>query len=392
MKLHIYTRFFIFVFTLSIVSTSNNLISQVLFKIPSKDTTTRISPIKELQNDLESIISDNDFSDAFIGVSIIAPEQNEILYQKNENKNFVPASNQKILTTATALRYLGADYKFQTKMYLDGEVNDNGEFLGDIYIRGFGDPSLSDYFYTDPYKIFEYFKKCLDSLGIKSIQGDIIGDDNFFDDAFYSPGWQIDDINYNYSAQINALSILDNKVDITVVSGSSINHLASINIYPVTKYIKVTNNVITSIPSSAVDINAVREPCTNNIIVFGTIPYDSLQKNENKISVTIENPTMYFLYLFKEYLERNKIAHQGALTDIDETGFLPDYSTIEKSFTFFSPKLSEIIKVINRESHNLAAEMLLKTIGRETSGFGSTVKGTELVEKYLAKIGINIKR
>ncbi|MFH1052633.1 MAG: D-alanyl-D-alanine carboxypeptidase/D-alanyl-D-alanine-endopeptidase [bacterium] len=370
-----------------ILNISPSVNSQVLFKLPKKDTLKAVSPIKELQNDLESLVNNKNFENSFIGVSVISPETNEILYEKNEDKNFIPASNQKILTTATALRYLGADYKFQTRMYLDGDLEKNGEFIGDIYIRGYGDPSLSDYFTGNPFQIFNYFMKILDSLGIKSIKGDIIGDDNFFDDAFYAPGWQIDDIIYTYSAQINALSILDNKIDITIESGNSAGKPTTVLLFPNISYVHVTNNVVTSESEKATNIYAIKEACSNNIQIYGNISYDSTSLSTYKLSVTIDNPTLYFLYLFKDYLEKNSISQKGIVADIDDLEYLPDYTFLEKDFIYFSPKLSEIIKIINRESHNLAAEMLLKTIAREITGFGSTENGIEQVKKYLGRIG-----
>ncbi len=363
--------------------------SQVLFKLPKKDTVKQVSPVKELQDDLESLLDNKQFDNSFIGISVIAPETNEVLFQKNENKNFIPASNEKLLTTATALRYLGADYKFQTRIYLDGDKTETGEFNGDIYIRGFGDPSLSNYFYENPFQIFHYFTKILDSLGIKIINGDIIGDDNFFDDLFYAPGWQLDDIIYPYSAQINALSILDNKVEITIESGLNVGEATTMSVYPDIKYVNVTNQVLTSESEEATNIYAVKDAFTNDIKIYGNISYDSVSLAKHSLSVSIYNPTLFFLYVFKDYLDKNNISHKGALADIDDLEYLPDYTFFEQNFIYFSPKLSEIIKIINRESHNLAAEMLLKTIARETSGFGSTSDGIEQVKKYLEKIGLS---
>ena len=370
------------------IGLSNSVYSQVLFKLPKKDTLKHLSPIKGLQNDLDAILNDQNFSNALIGISIVAPETNEVLYQKNENRNFIPASNQKLLTTATALRYLGADYRFQTRMYLDGEVNSTGEFVGDIYIRGYGDPTLSDYFTDNPFFIFNFYLKILDSLGIKSIRGDIIGDDNFFDDDYYAQGWQIDDIIYSYSAQINALSILDNKVDISIESGGKAGEPGKIKIFPALEYFKVINNVTTISHEQSTNIYAVRKPCSNEIFINGSISLDTGKAVQQKLSVTIENPTLFFLSLFRDYLEKNNLRHIGSLIDIDALDYLPDYTFLEQDYIYFSPKLSEILKVINRESHNLATEMLLKTIARETTGFGSTANGIEQIKKYLARIGL----
>ncbi|MFC2131346.1 D-alanyl-D-alanine carboxypeptidase/D-alanyl-D-alanine-endopeptidase, partial [Bacteroidota bacterium] len=362
--------------------------SQILFKLPKQDTIQQLAPLEELQNDLDGLLNNTDFSYAYIGLSVYSPKKGEYLYQRNAQKNFIPASNLKLLTTATALRYLGSDYKFQTRMYLDGEISKNGEFTGDVYLRGYGDPTISGYFSENPLHIFDYFVNKLDSLGIRSVKANIIGDDNFFDDKYYSAGWQMDDLLYPYSAQVNALSVFDNKIDIEIVSGDSIGDFTNSEIFPDVSYVQLVNHVITTGESEPVNLYAIREPGTNLIEIKGNIPYDSTKTKINKISVTIDNPTQFFLNIFKMHLLNKNIRHRGALIDIDDTNFLPDYSAMDKYYVQYSPKLSEVINVINRESHNLASEMLLKTIARETLGFGSTENGIVQVKKFLNKNGI----
>lgn len=365
--------------------------SQVLFNLPKQDTVKRVAPIPELQNDLTAILNNPEFSNGFIGISVVSAQTGEVLFSMNDKKNFIPASNLKLLTTATALRYLGADYKFQTRMYLDGEIEENGVFIGDIYIRGYGDPSLSDYFYVEPLTILNFFINKFDSLGIKSISGNIIGDDNFFDDSYYSSGWQIDDLLYPFSAQTNALSILDNKVEIEITAGDTIGSPTTAEITPDITYIQVNNHVVTTGTDEPANIFAERNPGTNIIDVNGNLVLDSLSSVKKKISVTIDNPTLYFLNTFKTLLENNKIKIRGALIDIDDMDYLPDYTTLQNYYSYFSHSLSDIIKVVNKQSHNLASEMLLKTIARETLGYGSTANGIDQEKKFLSKTGIDIK-
>jgi serine-type D-Ala-D-Ala carboxypeptidase/endopeptidase (penicillin-binding protein 4) len=381
--IRIFTAFVICLFILLIFH--NSSISQILFKIPKPDTSLRQSPLESLKFDFDALNEVTELKDAHLGISVYSIDKRELLYTYNSQKKFIPASIEKLFTTSTALRYLGQDYKFRTRIYLDGQISNDGEFLGDIIIRSYGDPSLSEYFTKNPLGIFEFLVSILDSLNINTITGNLIGDDNFFDDAYYCQGWQIDDIPYKFSAQINALSVFDNSINIRVIGADDIGAYARIIFEPEISNIRIDNQVIISESNTSANIIPVRQPGENNISLFGNIPFDSSSRNVEDISVTIENPTQYFLNIVKLYLNKNNIQFKGALIDIDDIDFLPDYSLIDNYFTYYSCPLSEIIKVINKQSHNLASEMLLKTIAREYLGYGSTENGIKLIKRYLQK-------
>ncbi len=349
-----------------------------------------VNPVKELRKDIDGLLSNPDFSNANIGVIIQSLETGEILYAKNENKNFIPASTQKILTSAAALKYLGSDFTYTTEMYLSGELLKNGEFLGDIIIRGSGDPTLSRYFHEKPLDIIDDWVRKLDSIGIRSIRGNIIGDDNFFDDIYYAPGWAWDDMIYPYSAQVNALSILDNNVDITVRPGDSIGYISKIRVNPDCNYVRILNNVFTGEINEPTSIDAARELTTNIIEINGTIAYDTSGKTSQELlPVTIDNPTKYFLAIFRNFLEDHKIRFRGAVFDIDEWNDNVNYTEMESVGSYTSPPMKEIISVINKKSHNLCAEILLKTIAREIKGEGSFENGTKLLKRFASEKGIN---
>jgi PBP4 family serine-type D-alanyl-D-alanine carboxypeptidase len=286
------------------------------------------------------------------------------------------------------LRYLGADYKFLTRMYIDGVISSDGTLYGNLIIRGYGDPSHSSFFTNSPDAVFKYFINILDSLGITGIDGMIIGDDNFFDDSYYPDGWQVNDLIYAYSSQVNALSAYDNAVKLSVKSGKFEGDLSQITIEPDIPYCQFNNYCTTTAPNSEQNIKVHRQEGTNIIIVSGNIPYDPNQKNEFKISVTIDNPTLWFLSNFKHLLTEMNINHYGALLDIDDINELPDYSVLEEFYTYYSQNLSDLIITINKQSLNLASEMLLKTIARETSGYGSTSNGIQQINKFTKRLGI----
>lgn len=360
------------------------LLAQVDSTIQKNDKTS----LNELKKDINALINNPDFSNAAIGISVQSVETGEYFYRLNEAKNFIPASGLKLITTSAALHYLGEDYQYQTSLYLDGELFENGEFVGNVIIKGTGDPTISSYFMDDPVDILDNWGQLLDSLGIRSIRGNIIGDDLAFDDIYYGPGWSWDDMTFPYSAQVSALSINDNRVDIVIKAGRRSGQRADFDVLPENSYVRVINNVETVGYSGITEIFPNREQRTNIIELFGTINLDSTRQNSSVVSVAIDNPTLYFLNLFKKTIEEHKIRFRGALLDISDWNEPLDYYKMKLISTYNSIPLKDIIKVVNKQSHNLAADILLKTIGREKTDEGSFGKGITMVQKYLARIGI----
>jgi D-alanyl-D-alanine carboxypeptidase/D-alanyl-D-alanine-endopeptidase (penicillin-binding protein 4) len=366
-------------------------------KQPSPDSSkvekrqVRYSPVRELQMDIDALLAAPELSNANIGIAVLAIENGEYFYRKNETKNYIPASTLKTLTTAAALDILGKDFRYSTKIYLDGEPPINGEFVGNVIIRGVGDPTMSSYFYPDPIDILEELAIKLDSLGIRSIRGNIIADDSYFDDNYYAPGWSVDDLMYPYSAQVNALSFADNKVEVQVRPAQVVGELSRISVSPDNTYVHITNYALTAPSDSPELLVPFREPRTNTIEIRGKIPLEAKGGGEligSKLSVTIDNPALYFLNLFKQTLEKHNIKVRGALLDFADWNMKISYSRLQPVCEHTSPPLSEIVAVVNKFSHNLCAEMLLKTIGKETTGIGSFAKGVEQVRKFAARQGI----
>lgn len=341
-----------------------------------------------LQKDLDLLFDNPDLNNSFIGVSVVGLESGETLYKRNESKNFIPASTQKMLTTAAALTNLGEDFRFSTYFYLDGNIDKNGEFTGNLIIRGMGDPTISKNFFESPELLFDAWVDSLYSLGIRSIRGNIIGDDNYFDDEYYAPGWALDDIIYPYSAQINALSAYDNHVEIMLEPADSIGLNCKYMLYPENSFVGIINHIITIPDDMYLEVFHERESGSNIIEIRGGIRQNPKKSDTRVISSTIDNPTLFFLNLFKTALERNHLRFRGALLDIDDWASRIDYSALSPAFTHYSPRLAEIIAKLNKTSNNLIAEMLLKTMAKEISGRGTFLEGREQLVKCLSKCGI----
>jgi len=356
------------------------------------DLVVPYNPKVELQEDIIALIESKELKEANIGVFIKSLKNGETLIKYNENKNFVPASSLKIVTSLAALELLGEDFRFQTKLYLDGEINQNGEFYGNIIIRGFGDPTLSKVFYEDPAIIFDNWIKELDSLGISSIKGNIIGDDNYFDEALYPEGWAWDDMSYPFSAPINALSFYENKVDIFFQQGDTIGELTSHKIAPANNYLRIVNKVFTGEIDQPSELNVQRDILNNNIEINGFLPFDTLENRILMKAVAINNPTYYLLHIFLDRLNAHNIRFRGALLDIDDWNEKPAYYKLQSLSLNESKPLSDIVTIMNKQSNNLIAETLVKTIGKELNSVGSFESGINEINKFLSKIDVNTEK
>ncbi len=352
-----------------------------------RDTVQRYSysTIPEFWQQMNDIFNDPNFNNAEWGVVIQSLETGEYFYKRNENKLLIPASVSKLFTTSSGLMLLGGDYRFSTNVFMRGEM-DGSILHGDLIVQGRGDPTISGRFYNnDIYKVYKDWADSLLNLGIDEITGNLIGDDNQFDDKGLGAGWAWDYESYWYAAPSSAISFNDNTVDI-IVSVNKKTHQPQITIEPDTKYIVILNNVEIVAKDSTTAIDVYRQRGTNVVSVFGTISDNS---DSVRTFVTVNNPTQYAMVVLKKVLEENGIKIDGYPIDIDDIPKPIDFTKFKRLFTFYSPELKEIIKVINKNSYNFFAEQLLKTIGLEKEGYGSVENGLRAVEEVLGEMGIN---
>lgn len=348
---------------------------------------SRAQAIRELQLDIDGLLQAPELSNTHVGVSAQYVETGEYLYRREDDKNFTPASNVKLITTAAALEYLGKNFRFVTRFYLDGSSNRGGEFIGNIVIRGGGDPTLSQFFFRDPSFVFDAVYRKLDSLGIHSVRGNIIADDSYFADEPYPNGWAIEDIPYAFSPEISGLNYNDNLVEFVCEPGIAPGERPQVIILPENDYITYRNELTTTDSTIAPTAEAARGAESNEYSLVGGVPVRTDADNVI-VQASVHEPSLYFASVFRGYLEDRGIKVRGSLLQSSEINYYPDYSSLLLMTENYSPPLAEIILITNRFSHNLCAEVLLKTIAKEKTGIGTFQKGIDLVKQYLIKNGI----
>ena len=355
--------------------------------IQVKDTVQHYtySTIKELNQQLDDIFNDNNFRNANWGVVIQSLESGEYFYKRNEDKFFIPASNLKLFTTAAGLLILGGDYRFSTNIFVNG-YQSGSTLYGDLIIQGRGDPTISGRFYNnDIYYVFDTWIDSLLELGIRNIKGNIVGDDNLFDESGLGTGWSWDYETEWYAAQTSAVSFNDNCVDLKIYYDKKQDTVV-VQSQPVLKNIIILNLATVAQFNEKTDIKVNRERGTNVITVSG-----KFRKNSDTLTTyaTVQNPTQFAILSFKNILEKRGIRVNGYAIDIDDYDRNIKIDDMDLLFTSYSEPLREILKVINKGSQNFFAEQLLKTIGMEKLGLGTADNGIAVIKELFGDIGLN---
>jgi serine-type D-Ala-D-Ala carboxypeptidase/endopeptidase (penicillin-binding protein 4) len=334
-----------------------------------------------LSQQLNQLLKDDpDLQGAIAGISLRSADTGEVIYDHLGEVRLRPASNMKLLTAAAALSVLGQDYRFKTEILTDGKVKKK-MLQGNLYLKGKGDPTLLK---EDLDKMAADIKK----LGIKKINGNIIGDDSWYDDVRYSADLPWSDEQTYYGAQISALTASPTKdfdsgsVMIEVMPGNNKGDKAEVRVTPDTNFVKIINQTETVPADGKKEITFKREHAKNTITITGTLPVKSKPEKE---WMGVWDPTRYALALFNQSLTEQGIHFIGKV----KTGKTPDTARILHSHS--SIMLSELLVPFMKLSNNGHAETLVKEMGRVVKGEGSWEKGLEVMEAELTKFGINTK-
>jgi len=347
-------------------------------------------PTGKLGFEIAQQFDDSLFENAHWGVLIKSLKTGETIYSRNAKKMFMPASNMKLFTSSAATVALTPGYQYVTRLVTNGDVRDS-ILYGDLIIIGSGDPSISGRFDSGKVTIaFEQWADTLKAQGIKRVLGNVIGDDNCFDDEYYGAGWSADYETDYYAAQISGLCFNDNCVDITLVPSATIGDVCSVSLSPPTRYVSIINKTVTAAATDSVnEIWFERKRGTNTIYIYGKM---SQGKKPWIESVTVENPTAYTATVLKEVLEATGIAVGGAAVDGDDFRDTIRYDNAKVLASFSSRPYSELIKVINKPSHNMYTEQVFRTMGKEAFGVGSMRNGRKAAYPILASWGVDTVR
>jgi serine-type D-Ala-D-Ala carboxypeptidase/endopeptidase (penicillin-binding protein 4) len=335
---------------------------------------------------IDSMATQPAFRNANWGLLIVDPQSGDTLYARNAGKLFMPASNQKILTGATAVAQLGTDFRFRTDFAANGPVV-NGSLRGDLVVIGRGDPTVSDAAFGDAMKPLRAVADSLWERGVREIAGALVKGGDAFPDSTFGYGWELDDLDAEYGAGVDELIFNEGFARVTVHAATRVGGTASVSTAPARTVPQVGR--VSVITGGMMDPEA-RAP--NSIQwetdVRGPRPVLNLSgfvkmRDSATVRVAIRNPSQAWLEAFAEALGARGIVVRGNV--ISEPA--APTSGLTPVFTLWSPPLRTILPLLEKPSQNQIAEILLRTLGLERGGAGTADSGRRVVERQLVAWG-----
>lgn len=311
--------------------------------------------LEQLQSDLRALFTAANVSHAHWGVHVVSLRTGDTLFDLDARKFFVPASNQKIVTTAVAAERLGWDFRFTTRLLATSPISPAGTIDGDLIVSGDGDPSINPR-HPARWQIFDEWAAALRDRGVRTVTGNLIADDDRFAEPGWGAGWAWDDMQYGYSAQVTALQFNENEVDVIVGPGIEPGAPAIIATSPADSGVFPVNLVSTVAAGGDSRVDIDRQPGTPYLNVRGRVAIGAAPVT---VSAAVDNPTRFYVNALETALRRHGISVAGNAVDLDDLHDRPKRDHLTELLVDRSPPLPEIADVLMKWSRNGYAETLL---------------------------------
>jgi D-alanyl-D-alanine carboxypeptidase/D-alanyl-D-alanine-endopeptidase (penicillin-binding protein 4) len=334
-----------------------------------------------LRREIERIVARPALAHAWWGIEVRSLRSGRVLYARDAEKNFKPASTLKLVTTAAALDAFGPDARLRTTVQAAGRLDAYGRILGDVYLVGGGDPNLSGRFHagraTAP---LEELADALRAAGVRRIEGRLVGHEGAFQGERRGEDWTWEDLVWSYGAEVSALSFNDNAALLTASPGERAGDPLIVDRDPVSAHYAFVSTALTSAANSAAALVLRSDPGSNLFRLSGTLPIGA---EPWQGSVAIADPARYAAVVFGELLAARGIRPSGGVATSSD----PLPGGIRVLAGRDSEPMSEIVKVINKRSQNLHTEILLRLLGARVKGEGTVEAGHEAELDFLRRLG-----
>ena len=361
-------------------------------------STTRT--LAELQSRITDLLRKPELTAAMVGIKVVHLETGRVLFEENANKLLRPASNMKLYTVSAALDRLSPDYRFVTSAYAPALPGADGVIRGNLTIYGRGDPSLAARFNSGNYfKGIDDLAARIAAAGVKRVEGDLVGDETYFTGPQYGAGWEWEDLQWWYGAEVSALTVNDNALDLSIKPGAQVGAPAVITTGPPDPLLTISNHATTAARGTKRNISVHRALGGDELEVNGSIALDDRGYTGG---IGISRPALLFSYLLRSSLAQRGIVITGKTRTIPQPisgnspSLAPPVSSMVEVASLQSPPLSVVAAQTLKPSQNLYTELILRTLGKVAAAppvppnpnRTSEEAGLEVVKAFLREAGI----
>jgi D-alanyl-D-alanine carboxypeptidase/D-alanyl-D-alanine-endopeptidase (penicillin-binding protein 4) len=370
----------------------------------------------------DSIISSAPLDRAHLGIEVFDPATGRILYQHNNQRHFVPASNQKLWPTTTALHELGPEWRYRTPILALGANAETGSAQA-LVVVGRGDPTFSSRFHStaadsladslatgpmDSTRAARALRRdlaALDSLadsvvaaGLKHVTGDLIIDASYFGSDIIPGAWTFGNLNGTSAPPTGAFVVAEGIFRVAITPATMPGAPPTITALGPQGVVPILNRAITGPAGAGRSTNDSRGPWDDTLRITGTIGVDA---GTQYLRLPMTEPVRFAGHAFAEALRARGVVIDGKVRIVHDSaeaagireGRLTDAPAqlpISQVTAWSSPPMSEIVHAILAPSQNWIAEQLLRTLGAERRGDGSWRSGIAVETNFLfTTVGID---
>lgn len=320
--------------------------------------------LAELRVALTAHLSQPKYAAAAWGVKVVSLDSGETIFEHDAHKLLKPASNAKLFTGALALDRFGPEFRIKTSLYAATRPDKSGALRGDLVVFGRGDPCFAERFNGGSYS--NLLKPVVDAIaaaGVRQIKGDLVGDESYFRGPPFGTQWTWDDLQQYYGAEVSALTVQDNVVDLILKPGPRVGAPCEIVTLPDTTFLSFTNRVLTVETDSRRRVSIYRPVGGNVVHLNGWMPLGGSNLVD---AVSVHRPALWFVTLLKEALARRGIRVTGqarAMDWLDRQAAPVSYEDWIELDAVSSAPLRTILARMMKPSQNLYAQLLLLQVG-----------------------------
>jgi serine-type D-Ala-D-Ala carboxypeptidase/endopeptidase (penicillin-binding protein 4) len=369
--------------------------------IPLSSSAVQTKPVQtlgELQSRIRSRLMAPELRRGQVGIKIVSMNSGKVIFEENSEKYFMPASNMKNFTVAAALEKLTPDFRFVTSVYAPAAPDPNGVIKGTLRVFGRGDVSISTAFSDgNYYKGLDELADKIAAAGVKRIEGDLVADETYFTGNPVPGEWEWDDLQWYYGAEISALPLNDNAIDLSVMPGP-VGYPCAVRLAPANIIFRVVNQCTTSASGTLRTLKIEKKVDRNILEISGKLPAGNAGFRG---SVTVSRPAELFVALLKERLALKGVTVTGQTRAVN-TKPAGDVEPSVEIAKIESAPLGLIAAKTMKPSQNMYTETLLWTLGEHSrasnvapgggvaplSTATSADLGISAVKRFLTEIGV----